>query len=124
MATTTVPQSATPEEDAGPEAVGENRDWVAWYDDLAVPERRELRARILTATPDEVKADDELRYFFIFHVDDLAADQPPGTRRLIGLYEIVNTLRGRQGVDEDRRKAVHFLLAEYQAWLRDNPWAE
>lgn len=99
------------------------RDWVAWYEDLSERERRALRDRLMMASPDEVKAEDELRYFFLFHLDDLAHEQPPGTRRLLEFHHVVMTLRGREDMAEERRKAVQYLLAEYQHYLRDNPFA-
>ncbi|HVL49033.1 MAG TPA: hypothetical protein VM889_10790 [Candidatus Thermoplasmatota archaeon] len=117
--------SATPalaaEGSAAPVTVAK-RDWVAWYEDLDERERREIRDRLLTMTPDDVREDAEARTFFFFHVDDLVEEAPPGTRRLTELHNIVSTLRGREGSADDRRKAVHFMLAEYQAYLRDNPF--
>lgn len=112
---------------AGPVAVSasatpEKRDWVAWYEDLSEGERRELRGRIVLANPDEVKADAEMRHFFLFHVEDLVHESPPGTRRLQEFFHVVMTIRGREELAEDRRKAVAYLLAEYQHYLRDNPF--
>lgn len=100
------------------------RDWVAWYDELAQAERREIRARLLDATYDEVKADAELRNFFFFHSEDVASERPPGSERLAELHGILMHLRGAEDPElaEKRRKAVAFLLAEYQRYLRDNPW--
>lgn len=102
----------------------EKRDWVAWYDDLAEAERREIRARLLTASYEEVKADAELRNFFFFHSEEIAGEEP-GTERLAELHTVLQHLRGSMDPDvgEKRRKAVHFLLGEYQRVLRDNPWA-
>lgn len=101
------------------------RDWVEWYGELPEPARRALRARILTATYDEVKADPEMRTFFLFHSEDLADEMPPGAERLAELHNIVSLLRGAEDpqLQEKRRKAVAFLLGEYQRFLRDNPWA-
>lgn len=101
-----------------------NRDWVAWYEDLVPAERREIRARLLTASYDEVKADPELRQFFFFHSEEIAGEEA-GTERLAELHAVLQHLRGSDDpeVGERRRKAVHFLLAEYQRVLRDNPWA-
>jgi|SRR5581483_6748393 len=101
------------------------RDWIAWYEGLSEGERREIRARLLTATYDEVKAEPELRQFFFFHSEDVAADQPPGADRIVELHAVLERLRGFEGADapEQRRKAIAFLLAEYQRFLRDNPWA-
>lgn len=103
----------------------EARDWVAWYDELQPGERRELRARLIEASYDEVKADAELRQFFFFHMEDLADEQPPGTARLCELHHVVQMLRGAAEPEqvEKRRKAMAFLLAEYQRFLRDNPWS-
>lgn len=100
------------------------RDWVAWYDELDEWERKEIRARLLTASYDEVKADPELRQFFFFHSEEVAGEEP-GTDRLAELHGILSHLRGSEDPDvaEKRRKAVHFLLAEYQKYLRDNPWS-
>jgi hypothetical protein len=100
------------------------RDWVAWYEELDPAERREIRARLLTASYDEVKADPELRQFFFFHSEEIAGEEA-GTERLAELHNILQHLRGSDDpeVAEKRRKAVHFLLAEYQRVLRDNPWA-
>jgi hypothetical protein len=100
------------------------RDWVAWYDELDQAERREIRARLLSASYDEVKADPELRQFFFFHSEEIAGEEA-GTERLAELHNILQHLRGSEDADvaEKRRKAVHFLLAEYQRVLRDNPWA-
>jgi hypothetical protein len=101
------------------------RDWVEWYEGLAAPERQELRSRLLTATYDEVKEDAELRNYFFFHSDDVVAEMPPGCERLAELHKVVQLLRGAQEplLAEKRRKAVAFLLAEYQRYLRDNPWS-
>lgn len=103
----------------------EKRDWVAWYEDLAEGERRELRNRLLDASYDDVKADAELRNFFFFHSEDVAADGPPGSERVQELHTILAAMRGGDDPElpEKRRKAVAFLLAEYQRFLRDNPWA-
>jgi hypothetical protein len=100
------------------------RDWVAWYDELDERERREIRARLLTASYDEVKNDADLRQFFFFHSEEVAGEEP-GTERLAELHGILTHLRGSDDPDvaEQRRKAVHFLLAEYQRYLRDNPWS-
>ena len=100
------------------------RDWVAWYDELNEWERQEIRGRLLTASYDEVKADAELRQFFFFHSEEVAGEEP-GTERLAELHNILSHLRGSEDADvaEKRRKAVHFLLAEYQKYLRDNPWS-
>ena len=100
-----------------------NRDWVAWYDELEEMERREIRGRLLTAAYDEVKEDPELRQFFFFHSEEIAGEEP-GTERLAELHGILSHLRGSADAEvaERRRKAVHFLLAEYQKVLRDNPW--
>ncbi|MHB8605545.1 MAG: hypothetical protein ACYDCK_09860 [Thermoplasmatota archaeon] len=96
------------------------RDWIAWYDELDSRERREIRDRIAVASPDDVRADPELRHFFLFHVDDLVADEHPGTRRLAELHHVVSTLRGSEEPErvEARRKAVQFMLAEYQNVVR------
>lgn len=106
-----------------PPSATAKRDWVEWYEGLSESERKGIRDRLVLGTPDEVRADDELRHFFLFHVDDLAADEPPGTRRLREFYHVVMTLRGREELAGERRKAVAFLLAEYQHYLRDNPFA-
>jgi hypothetical protein len=100
------------------------RDWVAWYEDLSGAERRELRDRLLTATYDEVKLDADLRNFFLFHSGDVVAEMPPGSGRLVELHNVVQLLRGATEPDavEKRRKAVAFLLGEYQRYVRDNPW--
>ena len=100
------------------------RDWVAWFEDLNEWERQEIRARLLTASYDEVKADPELRQFFFFHSEEVAGEEP-GTERLAELHTVLQHLRGSEEADvvERRRKAVHFLLAEYQRYLRDNPWS-
>ncbi|HEX2021831.1 MAG TPA: hypothetical protein VHH36_03910 [Candidatus Thermoplasmatota archaeon] len=102
----------------------EKRDWVAWYEELQPGERRELRNRLVEAAYDDVKADAELRQFFFFHSEDLAHEQPPGADRLAQLHAILQAMRAEDGpeVAEQRRKAVAFLLAEYQRFLRDNPW--
>lgn len=102
----------------------DKRDWVAWYEELDPAERREIRARLLTASYDEVKADADLRQFFFFHSEEIAGEEA-GTERLAELHSILQHLRGSQDADvaEQRRKAVHYLLAEYQRFLRDNPWA-
>lgn len=101
------------------------RDWVAWYEELQPGERRELRNRLIDAAYDDVKADAELRQFFFFHMEDLADEQPPGTARLCELHHVVQMLRGADEPElvEKRRKAMAFLLAEYQRFLRDNPWS-
>lgn len=102
----------------------EARDWVAWFDELSELERREIRARLLSATYDEVKADTDLRNFFFFHVEDVAHEMPPGSERLCELHGILQMLRGATEPEavERRRKAAGFLLGEYQRFLRDNPW--
>ncbi|HWG91866.1 MAG TPA: hypothetical protein VNZ52_13535 [Candidatus Thermoplasmatota archaeon] len=103
----------------------ERRDWGAWYDALETSERRALRDRLLHAPFEEVRADPELRSFFLYHTQDLSEDAPPGSARLRELRHIVDVLLVRadpEGV-EQRRKACAFLFAEYQAFLRDNPWA-
>jgi hypothetical protein len=101
------------------------RDWIAWYDELAEGERREIRGRLLTASYDEVKADPELRNYFFFHSEDVAHEQPPGGERVAEIHAVLSHLRGNEdpATVEQRRKAVAFLLAEYQRFLRDNPWA-
>lgn len=116
--------AAEAEEAPTVQVVAHGRDWVDWYEELTPQERREIRARLLTMTPEEVKADPDVRNFFLFHVDDLVDEGPPGTRRLTELHSIVMTLRGRDdpALVEQRRKAVAFLLAEYQGYLRDNPF--
>lgn len=103
----------------------EKRDWVAWYDDLSEGERREIRARLLSASYDEVKSDADLRQFFFFHSEDVAAECPPGAERIAELHSILQHMRGSEDPElpEKRRKAVAFLLAEYQRFLRDNPWS-
>ena len=100
------------------------RDWVAWYEELDGRERQEIRGRLLTASYEEVKADPELRQFFFFHSEEVAGEEP-GTERLAELHTVLQHLRGSEDGDvvEKRRKAVHFLLAEYQRYLRDNPWS-
>lgn len=102
----------------------EKRDWVAWYEELSTRERQEIRARLLTSSYDEVKADPELRQFFFFHSEEIAGEEA-GTERLAELHTVLQHLRGSPEADvgEKRRKAVHFLLGEYQRVLRDNPWA-
>ena len=67
----------------------------------------------------------ELRQFFFFHSEDVAAEQPPGSDRIVELHAVLRRLRGQPEteVGEQRRKAIAFLLAEYQCYLRDNPWA-
>lgn len=112
---------------APPQPVAERvqkRDWVAWYEELSEGERREIRNRLLTAPYDDVKADPELARFFFFHCEDVAGEEP-GTERLAELLAVLNHLRGSDDPEivENRRKAVHFLLAEYQRYLRDNPWS-
>lgn len=109
--------SATP-------ATGLKRDWIAWYDGLSPGERTEIRARLLTASYDEVKEDAELRNFFFFHSEEVAGEEP-GTERLSELHAVLTHLRGSDDpeIAERRRKAVHFLLAEYQRYLRDSPWS-
>ena len=101
------------------------RDWVAWYEELQDAERREMRARLLTAPYDEVKAEADLRQYFFFHMEDIVDEAPPGSDRLRELHKVVQTLRGATDAEqaETRRKAMAFLLAEYQKFLRDNPWA-
>lgn len=100
------------------------RDWVQWYEELDERERREIRSRLLTASYDEVKGDADLRQFFFFHSEEIAGEEP-GTERLAELHAVLQHLRGSDDSDvaERRRKAVHFLLAEYQRVLRDSPWA-
>lgn len=100
-----------------------SRDWVAWYEALSGGERREIRARLLTASYDEVKEDPDLRQFFFFHSEEIAGEEP-GTERLAELHAVLQHLRGSADPDvaEKRRKVVHFLLAEYQRVLRDRPW--
>ena len=116
MQATTVPPTLEKRE--------KSRDWVAWYDELSSRERKEIRDRLLHASYDEVKDDAELRNFFFFHSEDVASDIPPGAERLAELHGILTHLRGSTDPDvaEKRRKAVAFLLAEYQRFLRDNPW--
>lgn len=99
------------------------RDWVAWYEALTEGERQEIRARLLTASYEEVKDDPDLRQFFFFHSEEIAGEEP-GTQRLAELHAVLQRLRGSNEADvvEQRRKAVHFLLAEYQRVLRDSPW--
>jgi hypothetical protein len=101
------------------------RDWVAWYEELQEDERREIRGRLLTAPYDEVKADADLRNFFFFHMEDIVEEAPPGSDRLRQLHTVVQSLRGATDPEqaETRRKAMAFLLAEYQKHLRDNPWS-
>lgn len=103
----------------------EARDWVDWYDSLSTLERREMRARLLSAGYDDVKSDADLRNYFFFHVDDVVSEMPPGSERLAELHTVVQRLRGATEPDlvEKRRKAVAFLLGEYQRFLRDNPWS-
>ena len=103
----------------------EARDWVDWYESLSTPERQELRARLLDAGYDDVKEDPDLRNFFFFHADDVVAEMPPGSERLAELHAVVQRLRGATDPElvEKRRKAVAFLLGEYQRFLRDNPWS-
>lgn len=105
--------------------LADKRDWVAWYEELVDEERREIRNRLLDAPYDTVKADAELRQFFFFHSEDVVAESPPGSERLTQLHAVLQAMRGRDDPDlpEKRRKAVGFLLAEYQRFLRDNPWA-
>lgn len=102
----------------------EKRDWVAWYEELSEGERREIRARLLSASYDDVKNDADLRQFFFFHSEDVAAESPPGAERVAELHNILQHMRGSDDPElpEKRRKAVAFLLAEYQRFLRDNPW--
>ena len=120
QATTTAPATAV-----AVRAV-DKRDWVAWYEELSEGERREMRNRLLDASYDEVKQDAELRNFFFFHSEDVASEAPPGSERVQQLHAILQAMRGA-GEDpelpEKRRKAVAFLLAEYQRFLRDNPWS-
>lgn len=106
------------------QTVAVKRDWVAWYEELGPRERSEIRARLLTASYDEVKEDAELRNFFFFHSEEVAGEEA-GTERLAELHAVLTHLRGSGDPDlaEKRRKAVHFLLAEYQRWLRDSPWS-
>lgn len=101
------------------------RDWVAWYEDLQPHERREIRDRLVLAPYEDVKADPELRQFFFFHMEDLVDESPPGVDRLRELHGVVQLLRGADEPElvERRRKAMAFLLAEYQRFLRDNPWS-
>jgi hypothetical protein len=101
----------------------ERRDWFAWYEDLLADERREIRGRLLAASYDEVKADADLRQYFFIHSEDIAGELP-GTERLAELHAVLRHLRGSADAEaaEQRRKAVAFLLAEYQRYLRDNPW--
>src|SRR5687767_13986547 len=84
------------------------RDWVAWYEDLQEAERREMRARILTAPYDEVKAEADLRQYFFFHMVDIVDYSPPGSDRLRELHNVVQTLRGATDPEqvETRRKAM------------------
>lgn len=100
-------------------------DWVEWYEALSKEERKELRDRLLQASYDEVKADPELRNYFFFHSEDITGEKPPGADRMIELHGVVQMLRGATDANllEQRRKAVAFLLGEYQRYLRDNPWA-
>lgn len=118
-----VSETATRAVPASP-ALGIKRDWVSWYEELSPPERTEIRAWLLTASYDEVKEDAELRNFFFFHSEEVAGEEP-GTDRLAELHAVLSHLRGSDDpeVAERRRKAVHFLLAEYQRFLRDNPWS-
>lgn len=113
--------SPAPAAVAAPRAT--SRDWVAWYEEMEAAERREIRARLLTASYDEVKDDPELRQFFFFHSEEIAGEEP-GTERLAELHSVLAHLRGSSEPDiaEKRRKVVHFLLAEYQRVLRDSPW--
>lgn len=106
------------------ERAADARDWVAWYDELSSVERKEIRDRLLTAPYEDVKADPELRNFFFFHSEDVASELPPGAHRLVELHGVVQMLRGATDPEllEKRRKAVAFLLGEYQNFLRDNPW--
>ena len=106
-------------------ATPEKRDWVAWYEELSEGERREIRNRLLDASYDEVKGDAELRNFFFFHSEDVAHEQPPGAERLAELHTILAAMRGTDDPElaTKRRKAIAFLLAEYQRFLRDNPWS-
>lgn len=106
---------------AGPVAVTK-RDWVEWYEDLAERERVEMRERIVLASPDDIKSVAELKHFLLFHVEDLVAENAPGTQRLASFWHIVMVTRGRDDLAEDRRKAVAYLVAEYQNYLRDNPF--
>lgn len=101
----------------------EARDWVEWYEELQAGERRELRARLIEASYDGVKADPDLRNFFFFHMEDLVDEQPPGTARLCELHAIVQMLRGANDAEdiERRKKAMAFLLVEYQRFLRESP---
>lgn len=110
---------------AASRAVAVARDWVAWYEDLQERERREIRSRLLTAGYEEVKAEPDLRQYFFFHMEDIVDEAPPGSDRLHELHNVVQALRGATDAEqaETRRKAMAFLLAEYQKFLRDNPWA-
>jgi hypothetical protein len=100
-------------------------DWIEWYEGLSKEERKEIRDRLLHASYDDVKQDAELRNYFFFHSEDITAEAPPGADRLVELHSVVQMLRGATDPDllEQRRKAVAFLLGEYQRYLRDNPWA-
>src|SRR5438552_2394320 len=120
-----VVMQATSAQRAAQTRSAEARDWVDWYDSLSTAERQELRARLLDAGYDDVKSDADLRNYFFFHVDDVVAEMPPGSERLAELHTVVQRLRGAHEPElvEKRRKAVAFLLGEYQRFLRDNPWS-
>lgn len=100
------------------------RDWATWYEELAPSDRRSLRNRALTASYEEVRDDTELRTYFLLFAEELADERGPGTARIGQLQAIVSALRGRADAEgaEQRRKAAAFLLAEFQAYLRDYPW--
>lgn len=117
--------SSVPATTLAPRVLADKRDWVAWYEELSDGERREIRNRLLDAAYDEVKSDAELRNFFFFHSEDVVAESPPGSERLQQLHTILQAMRGADDPElpEKRRKAVGFLLAEYQRFLRDNPWS-
>ena len=46
------------------------RDWVAWYEDLDERERREMRDRLIQASPDEVRADPHVRDAYLGAASD------------------------------------------------------
>ncbi len=100
------------------------RDWVQWYEDLERDERESLRHRLVDADIEKLRADTESRTFFLFHVEDLLADEVPGTRRMGELHHVVMALRGASEPEqvEQRRRAVSSLLASYQEYLRANLW--
>lgn len=121
------PQTVAPAQTLRPTRVEptlEERDWGEWFEELSPGERRSLRNRALTAPYDEVRDDAELRHYFLFTAEDLATARAPGTDRIRELHTIIETLKGRSDPDvvQQRRKAAAFLLAEFQAFLRDNPW--